>query len=65
MPKCIGKGKFRVFSYVKQGVMAVRKLYLDFGLIKIILQNWVWKNLAFVTGHASITFFQEVPNSIQ
>jgi len=44
--------------------MAVRNFYLDFALMKIILQNWVWENLVFILGRANMTFFQEVPNSI-
>jgi hypothetical protein len=44
--------------------MAVRNSYLDFALMKIILQNWAWNNLAFITGYANITFFKEVPNLI-
>lgn len=65
MPTCLGQRKFRTFSYVKQGVMAVRNFCLDFALMKIILQDCVWDNLAFIMGHANVTFLQVVPNSIK
>ena len=45
--------------------MAVRNCCLDFALMKITLQNCVWDNLAFIMGHANVTFLQVVPNSIK
>ena len=46
-------------------MMDMINFYLDLGLMKILLQNWVWNNAAFITCHANITLSKEVSNSIK
>jgi hypothetical protein len=43
MPSCLGQGNGYVFSCVKRAMKPVRNFYLDFGLMKILLQSWVWQ----------------------
>jgi hypothetical protein len=57
--------KFSRFFLCKASRDGCEKFLFRFGLMKIILQNWVWNNLAFIMGHANIPFFKEVPNSIK
>ena len=64
-PTCIRQGKFNLFSNLKQVMMDMINFYLDLGLMKILLQNWVWNNAAFITCHANITLSKEVSNSIK